>query len=149
MKYAAIFLTLIFVAAAALAGYLWLTCEVTVSAQGVYAVEASAQPELFESLRAAHPDEVTGDAGSYVFYTWRVLVNNTTFVDVEQVECRLTLLPGDVCQVTDTRNLVVAGRSSGILEVTALTRMNTSPVRDGTVSWYLWGKPAFAPLLLH
>ncbi len=149
MKYAAVFLTLIFVAAAALAGYLWLTCDVTVTAQGISATEAAARPELFETLRAAHPEEVTGDIGGYVFYTWHVLVNNTTFVDVEQVECRLSLLPGDVCQVPDLMNRVVPARSTRVVEVTALTRMNASPVRDATVSWYLWGKPAFAPLLLH
>ena len=149
MKYAAIFLTLIFLACAVCAGYLWLTCDVTVSASGVTALEAAARPELFASLKAARGDDIPGDVSEYVFYTWTVKISNTTFVDIEQAECRLTLMPGDVCQVPDTENVVVPARSEGTLTVTALTRLNASPVRDATVSWYLWGRPSFAPLLLR
>ena len=149
MKYIAIFLTLIFLACAVCTGYLWLTCDVTVTASGVTAREAAAEPELFEAMRAAHSDEITGDIGGYVFYTWSVKIANTTFADIEQAECRLALLPGDICQVPDTDNLVVPARSEGTLTVTALTKVNTTPVRDATVSWYLWGHASFAPLILH
>ena len=149
MKYAAIFLTLVFLAGAACAGYLWLTCDVSAVSSGVVAREAAADPELFASLKAAHGDEITGDISGYVFYTWSVKITNSTFVDIEQTECRLSLLPGDVCQVPAADSPGIPARSEGTLTVTALTRVNTTPVREATVSWYLWGHPAFAPLTLH
>ncbi len=141
MKYAAILLTLVFLASAVCVGYLWLTCEVTVDAADVTALEASAQPALFAQLAAAYPEDVTGGAADYVFYTWRLRLRNTTFVPIEQVEARVHLKPGDVCQTEDGISRMLAARSEGDLEVTALCRRGSTPMRDITVSWYLWGRP--------
>ena len=143
MKYVAILLTLVLVACLAGTAYLYLTCEVTVEALGVTATEAASQRERLAELQVG--EDLTG----YVLYTWRIRVKNTTFVELDELQALAALQPGDVCQLDAARAWKLAPRSEGELEITVLTRVNTTPVRDATVSWYLWGQPTVRSLTLR
>ena len=149
LKYIAILCFMLSLAALAYAGYLFLTCEVTVESVGLTATEAASQPELMAELRMQHPDALTGEDTDYAFYTYTVRIRNDTFVPIEQIEGSVKLVPGDICQVPDRGSWTVGARSAGDLAITILTRTNTNPVRDAAISWYLWGKPSFAQIIVR
>ncbi len=149
LKYISILSFLLCLAALAYAGYLFLTCEVTVESVGLTATDAASQPELLDELRLQYPETLTEENTDYVFYTYMVRVRNDTFVTIEEIQGSVKLVPGDICQVPDRNEWIVAARQAGDLPITILTRKNTAPVRDATVSWYLWGRPSFAQLVVR
>ena len=147
MKYVALLVALVFLAACAGTVYLYLTAAVTVEALGVEATEAALQPELFSRVKAlaehsaSYDGEPVGEASDYVFYTYRFRVKNTTFVGADTVEVLLRTQAGDVMQVPDDTFYSLAARSEGDITATLLTRAGALPVRDAVISCYLWGKP--------
>ena len=151
MKYAAILL--VFLLLAALAGVGWLYAASTVSVEAVVceAVEASAQPLLFADIRlkmeegalvgTAFADAAPGEAEDYQFCTYTLRLRNATAVNADMVEAQVTPMAGDVCQLGAARALALPGRSAGDISVTILTSAQSHPVREITVTYYLWGIP--------
>ena len=149
LKYIAILCFLICLALLVYTGYLFMTCEVTAESVGLTATDAASQPEMMRALRLQYPETLTGADTDYVFYTYTVRVRNDTFVPIEEIQGSVKLVPGDICQVPDHGEWTVGARQTGDLAITILTRTNTTPVRDATVSWYLWGRPSFAELIVR
>ncbi len=145
MKYAAIILALVLVAALTITGITLFTSSITVSAakQGITARAAAEDPELFaqvaEAARSTYPIR-EDDIGSYTFYTWRVEISNNSYVPLEMVEATIHTQPGDIARIGQTAETAVAAHTTGSITITMLCRTAASPARDITVSWYLWGE---------
>jgi len=151
MKYIAIIL--VFLLLASVAGLSWLYVNSTVSVVGVACevVEAEAQPQLFASTRLLLEEEalpgtvfsreIPGDASACKFCTYTIRLKNDTAVNADMVEVQITPMAGDFCQLGSTRALALPSHASGDISVTMLTGIDAHPVRELTVTWYLWGVP--------
>ena len=151
MKYAAIFMVLVLIASLVGVGYLYLTANVTVQAVGVTAVEASAQPALFEELaRQVESRQVLGTTytsaplggiENYQFYTYTVRLRNNCFVTADMVEVQVTPMEGDVLQIGDDTARALPARATGDITATILTDVNMHSVRELNITYYMWGVP--------
>ena len=151
MKAAAIILVVLCIAALAGVGYLYMTANMTVIATGVSAVEASAQPEMFDSLKKqAESGNLIGTrfsgggigkAEDHVFYTYTVRLKNDCFIDADVVELQVTPLGGDALQTGGTAAQSLKAHATGDFQTTILTKKDMHNVREITVTWYFWGIP--------
>ena len=151
MKYAAILMVVLLIASLVGVGYLYLTCNVTVEAIGVVAVEASTQPELFAQLAqqvesqgvqgTAFTTAPLSGAEDYQFYTYTIRLKNNCFVTADMVEVQVTPMEGDVLQLPDTTARALSARTTGDLNATILTDINMHSVRELNISYYMWGIP--------
>ena len=152
MKAAAIILVVLCIAAFAGVGFLYMQANMAVTATGVTAVEASAQPEVFEGLKEQAEKGTLigtrfsgggdiGKADDYVFYTYTVRLGNGCFLDADIVELQVTPIDGDVLQVGSASSQSLKAHATGDFKTTILTKKNTHNVREITVTWYFWGIP--------
>ena len=135
MKYAAILMVFVLLLSLAGVGYVYLTATVTVTATGVATLEASAQPDTFNSLRqqleegsvagTVFTDTVGDDPEQYKFVTYRVQLKNNTWLDAELVELAVTPRDGDVLQLEGGSSVTLTARSGGTYEATILTGINS------------------------
>lgn len=151
MKAAAIILVVLCIAALGCVGFLYMTANMTVVATGVSAVEASAQPEMFNSLKEqAEKGELVGTRFSggeigkvedCAFYTYTVRLKNDCFLDADVVELQVTPLGGDALQTGSTAAQSLKAHTVGDFQTTVLTKKDMHNVREITVTWYFWGIP--------
>ncbi|MBR6027813.1 MAG: hypothetical protein IKP40_01895 [Clostridia bacterium] len=151
MKYIALLLVFLLLASLAGIGYLYVSSTFSVSQVTCEALEASAQPQFFASTKlqleehalvgTVFSDTVPGDAADYQFITYTVRLMNSTAVNADMVEVQITPMAGDICQIGSTRAMALQGRSEGDISVTMLTGIAMHPVRELTVTYYLWGIP--------
>ena len=143
MKTVAIILGLLFVACVTVTAIVLLTSNVTVSVTGITAQNASENPALFAQV-LADMGEGAGvteeDIADCTFYTWKVEVDNNTFVRLEMVEAAMEVKPEDIASLGTIKPISVSAHSKTELTVTVLTRALDHPKRELTVSWYLWGQ---------
>ncbi|MBQ8555010.1 MAG: hypothetical protein IJ438_03950 [Clostridia bacterium] len=152
MKYFAIFTVLLLIVSLVGVGYLYMTANVVVEATGVIAMEADDQPELFSRLR----DQVRtgavigtpyvsaselGEAENYQFYTYTIRLRNDCYVAADTIEVQITPMAGDVLQIGAQSSYVIGARSTGDVQATILTAAGMHPIREVTVSYYMWGLP--------
>jgi len=152
VKVVAILMVIVLVASIGGVGYLFLTANVSVTAVGVVATEAEAQLRTFEELREdLAQDSLTGtryrshvdltDPAGYQFYTYTVRLRNSSMMLCDMVEIQVTPREGDVLQMGSERALSLAPRSTGDVSATVLTTVDSSPVREIIVTYYIWGIP--------
>ncbi len=145
MKYIAIVLALLLVAAATVTAVTLLSGGITVAApkQGITALPARDDPDLFARAvavaRSSH-DISEADIADYTFYTWRVEIVNNSSVPLEMAEATIHTQPGDVARIGQTEETAVPAHGTASFAITMLSRTATSPAREITVSWYLWGE---------
>lgn len=142
MKYAAIALAVLFGVCLLVTGWFFLTCDVQVDNLGASVVNAADRADEFRRIgeeRIYAGEEPLDDITEYVFYTWRIRVNNTTFAPLEMVQAGIAPAPGDVDPNSSSEPIDIRARGDGIIEITCLSRVNTGARRTATVSWYLWG----------
>ena len=144
MKYVALSLAVVFAVCLLVTGYLFLTCDVRVVSLGVrQPVLAADDPDTFGQINArivSGGGEDLGDIRDYVFYTWRIGVNNTTFAPLEMVQATVAGAPGDIGMVGRGEPIRIDPRSSGEIEIMVLARTGTGARRQATVTWRLWGR---------
>ena len=151
MKYVAIILVFLLLASVAGIGWLYVSSTLSVTTVICETMEASAQPEFFFSTRllleehaltgTLFSQEIPGDAEQYQFVTYTVRLQNDTAVTADMVEVQITPMTGDICQFGSTHASALPAHSSGDISVTMLTERGNHPVRELTVSYYLWGIP--------
>ncbi|MBR4711044.1 MAG: hypothetical protein IKP10_03360 [Clostridia bacterium] len=142
MKYAALTLTVLFAVCLLATGWLFLTCDVQTVSLGASVRNASENESVFYEISdqiALSGGEPLGDISGYVFYSWKIRVNNTTFAPLEMVQASIAQAAGDVVQISRNETLRIGPRTDGIVEITVLSRVNSGARRTATVSWYLWG----------
>lgn len=152
MKVVAILMVIVLMVSIGGIGYLFLTANVSVTAVGVVATEAAAQQRTFEELREdLAQDSLVGtryrndadltDPSGYQFYTYTVRLHNSSMMLCDMVEIQVTPREGDVLQMGSGRTLSLAPRSTGDVSATVLTTVESSPVREIIVTYYIWGIP--------
>ena len=152
MKYFAIITVLILIATLLGVGYLYMNANVFVEAVGVIATDAVSQYELYEDLRdqlrlgavAGTPyiaaTELSGPE-NYQFLTYTIRLRNNTSVPADMVELQVTPMAGDVLQIGSFEDVKLPAGRSVDATATILTDVNMHPIREVTITYYIWGVP--------
>lgn len=152
MKYFAIITVLILIATLVGVGYLYMNANVFVEAVGVIATDAVSQYELYEDLRdqlrlgavAGTPyiaaTELSGPE-NYQFLTYTIRLRNNTSVPADMVELQVTSMAGDVLQIGSFEDVKLPAGRSVDATATILTDVNMHPIREVTITYYIWGVP--------
>lgn len=132
-------------------GYLYLSATLDIEAAGCAATDAVSQADTFQALKkAAEEDTLTGTLfrkpgeatpESSVFYTYTLKITNKTFLKAEVIEVSVTPMDGDILQMDDLRARDLDSGKSMDLTATILTSKESHSVREGTVTYYIWGIP--------
>ena len=130
-------------------GAMYMTSNVTVIAQGVTALEAYRDYDLFTDLSAqvragavvgtsfVAPQELSS-AEDYVFYTYTFrLENNTTL----PAEVQITPMSGDILQIGGDQVLTLPAHTIGDVTATILTSKDMHAIREANITYYIWGIP--------
>lgn len=151
MKYLAMLMVLVLLAAVVGVGWLYMTSTVTVEAARVVAMEATAQEDYFRLLKeqmasghvigTQYTQEALGSPENYQFYTYTIRLKNNTFLTADMVELQVTPMTGDVLQIGDDTARALAAHSTGDIQATILTDVNMHSVRELNVTYYMWGIP--------
>ena len=152
MKYFAILTVLILIVTLVGVGYLYMTANVVVEAVGVIAVDAQSQSDLFASL--ADQIRLGAVAGTYYvaaqelsgpedyqFYTYTVRLRNNCSVPADMVELQVTPMAGDILQIGSYQDVKLPAGQTVDVNATILTDVNMHPIREVTVTYYIWGVP--------
>lgn len=152
MKYFAIITVLILIATLVGVGYLYMNANVFVEAVGVIATDSVSQYELYEDLRdqlrlgavAGTPyiaaTELSGPE-NYQFLTYTIRLRNNTSVPADMVELQVTPMAGDVLQIGSFEDVKLPAGRSVDATATILTDVNMHPIREVTITYYIWGVP--------
>ena len=128
-------------------GAMYMTSNVTVIAQGVTALEAYRNYDLFTDLSAqvragavvgtsfVAPQELSS-AEDYVFYTYTFRLENNTTLPAEMIEVQITPMSGDILQIGSDQVLTLPAHTIGDVTATILTSkdmhaIRTSPTTSG------------------
>ena len=152
MKFIAILSVLLLIVSLVGVGSLYMTANVVVEAAGVSELAASTQPELFAELR----DQVRlgavvgtqfvnatelGSAGDYQFLTYTVRLRNDCYVSADMVELQVTPMTGDVLQLGTSADVKLPSKATTDISASILTKADMHPIREVTVTYYVWGVP--------
>ena len=152
MKYFAMITVLILIATLVGVSYLYMNSNVYVEATGVIATDAVSQYELYDALReqlrlgavAGTPyvtaQELNGPE-NYKFLTYTVRLRNNTTVSADMVELQVTPMAGDVLQIGVYEDVKLPAGRSVDATATILTDVNMHPIREVTITYYIWGVP--------
>lgn len=152
MKYFAILTVLILIVTLVGVGYMYMTASIAVEAVGVVATDAPSQVTLFEELREQlRLGAVLGtpyvaaqelsDAENYQFYTYTVRLRNNCAVSADMVELQVTPMAGDILQIGSFTDVKLPAKQTADVSATILTDRNMHPIREVTVTYYIWGAP--------
>ncbi len=152
MKYFAILSVLILIVTLVGVGYMYMSANIFVEAVGVVATDAPSQINLFEELREQlRLGAVVGtpyvgaqelaDAENYQFYTYTVRLRNDCAVPADMVELQVTPMAGDVLQIGSFTDVKLPARQTVDASATILTDVNMHPIREVTITYYIWGVP--------
>ena len=152
MKYFATISVLILIVALVAVGYMYMTANLYVEAVGVIAADAPSQLPLFEELREqvrlgavlgtpyVTARELSG-AENYQFLTYTVRLRNDTAVPADMVELQVTPMTGDILQIGSYTDVKLPAKQTVDATATILTEKDMHPIREVTISYYIWGVP--------
>lgn len=152
MKYFAIFSVLILIVTLVGVGYMYMSANIFVEAVGVVSADAPSQIILFEELREQlRLGAVVGtpfvstqelsDAENYQFYTYTVRLRNECAVAADMVELQVTPMTGDILQIGSFADVKLPAKQTVDASATILTDVNMHPIREVTITYYIWGVP--------
>ena len=158
MKPLAIFLVILVLAALVGVGWLYFNSNLTVSFSSVVVTDPVTQADYFSQLKSSlESDAFIGTRyetdpltvpEDYLFYTWTVHLENTSFLPADTIEIQITPMAGDILLFGDTAEHMLPARSVSDLSATVLTDRAMHSVREAVVTWYVWGLPFSARLTL-
>ena len=151
MKPLAIGLLALTVLCGGLLCYGLFNADLRVVAQGMQAVPASDRAAEFEALRQSarqgsllgtllQSDDM-GPAEDYSFYVYSLRLQNNGLVSAEMVETQLSPAAGDALFYGPREEIIIPPGQSRDVWCVLLTRGAPSPVRDLSITYYLWGHP--------
>ena len=152
MKAIAILMVIALVAAVCGVGYLYMTANVSVVAVGMTATEATVQQATFDKLKtdlaqnsligtSFQNDTELGEAQAYQFYTYTVRLRNFSMLTCDMVELQVTPREGDVLQMGNEQSKALSAGATGDISATVLTSVESLPVRELIITYYVWGIP--------
>ena len=130
-------------------GAMYMTSNVTVIAQGVTALEAYRNYDLFTDLSAqvragavvgtsfVAPQELS-NAEDYVFYTYTFRLET---LPAEMIEVQITPMSGDILQIGSDQVLALPAHTIGDVTATILTSKDMHAIREANITYYIWGIP--------
>ncbi len=152
MKAIAILMVIALVVAVCGVGYLYMTANVSVVAVGMTATEATVQQATFDKLKtdlaqnsligtSFQNDTELGEAQAYQFYTYTVRLRNFSMLTCDMVELQVTPRGGDVLQMGNEQSKALSAGATGDISATVLTSVESLPVRELIITYYVWGIP--------
>ena len=152
MKAIAILMVIALVVAVCGVGYLYMTANVSVVAVGMTATEATVQQATFDKLKTDlaqnsligtlfQNDTELGEAQAYQFYTYPVRLRNFSMLTCDMVELQVTPREGDVLQMGNEQSKALSAGATGDISATVLTSVESLPVRELIITYYVWGIP--------
>lgn len=152
MKAIAILMVIALVVAVCGVGYLYMTANVSVVAVGMTATEATVQQATFDKLKTDlaqnsligtlfQNDTELGEAQAYQFYTYTVRLRNFSMLTCDMVELQVTPQEGDVLQMGNEQSKALSAGATGDISATVLTSVESLPVRELIITYYVWGIP--------
>lgn len=152
MKAIAILMVIALVVAVCGVGYLYMTANVSVVAVGMTATEATVQQATFDKLKtdlaqnsligtSFQNDRELGEAQAYQFYTYTVRLRNFSMLTCDMVELQVTPREGDVLQMGNEQSKALSAGATGDISATVLTSVESLPVRELIITYYVWGIP--------
>ena len=168
MKAIAILMVIALVVAVCGVGYLYMTANVSVVAVGMTATEATVQQATFDKLKTDHAENLVtmkelinftynlgsydyypgvrndtelGEAQAYQFYTYTVRLRNFSMLTCDMVELQVTPREGDVLQMGNEQSKALSAGATGDISATVLTSVESLPVRELIITYYVWGIP--------
>lgn len=152
MKYFAIFTVLVLIATLVGVGYQYMNANIYVEAVGMVSAAAADQPELFAQVSdQLRLDAVVGtsfvttqelsDAENYQFFTYTVRLRNDSAVTADMVELQVTPMAGDVLQIGAVGETKLPAGQTADITATILTDIHMHPIREVTITYYIWGVP--------
>ncbi len=152
MKYFAILSVLILIVTLVGVGYMYMSANIFVEAVGVVAADAPSQITLFEELREqlrlgavvgtpyVQAQELS-DAENYQFYTYTVRLRNDCSVPADMIELQVTPMAGDILQIGSFSDVKLPAKQTVDVNATILTARDMHPIREVTITYYIWGVP--------
>ncbi len=151
MRPAAIILLILFLALAVLTGLLYFSANVTVTDIECIAEDAAEQEARFLQLReqagagtfTGTPFDTSGigEAADCLFYTYTVHLRNETFLPLKAAEVQVSPMQDDLLQAPEDGPVTIPARGQGTVRAVILTKKGSHPVRELTLTYYLWGLP--------
>ena len=159
MKAVAIILIVLLLAAVCAVCFLYFTANLSIHFESCVATDAVTQVDYFNQMKSQvenksfvgtiYDSQELGAADQYQFLTYPVSVQNRAFLNADIVELQITPMPGDVLLLGDVQLHSIPGGKTETLTATILTARDVHTiVREGTVTWYFWGKAFSAKLTL-
>lgn len=151
MKYIAILMVVILLAAIGGIGYVYMTANLALEATGLTVHTAQEQQATFADLKRRmeagtvlgtvfDPDPL-GDVSDYSFYTYTFRLRNDCFLPLDMIEVQIVPVEGDVLQMASVQQGSLPAQSRGDTSATILTRTGTHQVREVLITYYVWGVP--------
>jgi hypothetical protein len=148
--FAVIMIVLVLVAVAAI-GFFCFSAKIDVRFVSCIATDGVTQVEFFDSMKkqvesgaftgTSFSGATLGAADQYQFLTYTVRLENHAFLKAETIELRITPMEGDILQLGDENCYDLASGKQIEISATILASRSMHSVREGTVSYYLWGIP--------
>ena len=161
MKYVAIFMVVLVVAAAGLGLYTYANARLQVASVELTTVSASERADEFTALQmavdrgalsgTAFTESVPGTAADYSFFTYTFRLRNGGLIDAEMVEIQpipangdvLAYATSDAAQV-NANTIISAGSERDVWSVvltSAQNQTNRQVSRSFKITYYIWGIP--------
>ena len=152
MKYFAILSVLVLIVTLVGVGYLYMNANIVVEATGVVATDAPSQEALFNDLKTqvrlgavvgtpyVGQVELSGPE-NYQFYTYTVRLRNNCTVPADMIELQITPMSGDILQIGSFTDVKLPAGQSADVSATILTDKNMHPIRELSITYYIWGVP--------
>lgn len=152
MKVFAVLMIVLCLLSFAAIGYIYLNANVVVTPLGVSVAEASSDTSFFDRIRTGFlNDTFTGtvfshdipeEAGSFVINTYRVSIENHSFIDIDLPELTITPFPSDIAGIcpAEKPGRLSPGKSTELV-FQVLSGNDTGSTREISVSWYIFGIP--------
>ena len=151
MKAFAIVLIVLLVIAVAAAGVFFFSAKIDVRFVSCIATDGITQVDFYNELKGQVESGAftgtrfsgaeLGAADQYQFLTYTVRLDSHAFLKAETIELRITPMDGDVLQLGDEACYDMASGKQTEVSSTILTARTMHSVREGIVSYYLWGIP--------
>ena len=161
MKYVAIVMVLLVVAAAAFGLYAYVNARLVVASIELEAYDATMQTEDFlrwqsavdngAAAGTAYTDSIPGTAADYSYFLYTFRLRNKGLIDAEMVEIQPVPVNGDVLSYSTTNaadinrgTTVAAGSERDVWSVLITSKQNRDNylvTRSFYITYYLWGIP--------
>lgn len=151
MKAFAVILIILLLVAVVAAGIFFFSAKIDVRFVSCIATDGVTQVDFFNDMKdqvesgsftgVRFSDAPLDQADQYQFLTYTVRLDNRSFLKAETIELRITPMDGDRLQLGDEICQDLVSGNQAEISATILTARAMHSVREGTVSYYLWGIP--------